>query len=191
MQQVALVGFVMVVAEAVSSDLEPFVPSILVLVLVLGLMDPARREVLRFSGRPSGAMLAIAVAAAVPLVWFALHEAAMQRNVHVNAFNFPAWGLAEKAALAWLAGMPVITKPATATALVAERVVRILIDAKVLPDGALSFLCGSVGDLRHRHDDEDLDKALASWAGIENYEERLLPGRIDPIVLEQLRVTTP
>ena len=41
------------------------------------------------------------------------------------------------------------------------------------------------------HDDEDLDKALASWAGIENYEERLLPGRIDPVVLEQLRATSP
>jgi oxepin-CoA hydrolase/3-oxo-5,6-dehydrosuberyl-CoA semialdehyde dehydrogenase len=67
--------------------------------------------------------------------------------VHVNAFNFPAWGLAEKAATAWLAGMPVVTKPATATALVAERVVRILVDAKVLPDGALSLLCGSAGDL--------------------------------------------
>lgn len=67
--------------------------------------------------------------------------------VHVNAFNFPAWGLAEKAACAWLAGMPVLTKPATATALVAERVVRVLAEAKVLPDGALSLLCGSAGDL--------------------------------------------
>src|SRR5687767_12792009 len=67
--------------------------------------------------------------------------------VHVNAFNFPAWGLAEKAACAWLAGMPVVTKPATATALVAERVVRLLVDAKALPAGALSILCGSAGDL--------------------------------------------
>jgi oxepin-CoA hydrolase/3-oxo-5,6-dehydrosuberyl-CoA semialdehyde dehydrogenase len=75
--------------------------------------------------------------------------------VHVNAFNFPAWGLAEKAALAWLAGMPVVTKPATATALVAERVVRILVDAKVLPDGALSLLCGSVGDLLDQLDCQD------------------------------------
>ena len=38
------------------------------------------------------------------------------------------------------------------------------------------------------HSDDDLDKALAAWAGIENYEERLLPGRIDPVVLEQLRL---
>jgi len=76
-------------------------------------------------------------------VWLARHGVA----VHINAFNFPAWGLAEKAAVAWLAGMPVLSKPATATALVAERVTRILVDAQVLPAGALSLLCGSVGDL--------------------------------------------
>ncbi len=67
--------------------------------------------------------------------------------VHVNAFNFPAWGLAEKAAVALLAGVPVVTKPATATAMVAERVVRILLDTKALPEGALQLLCGSTGDL--------------------------------------------
>ena len=67
--------------------------------------------------------------------------------VHINAFNFPAWGLAEKAALAWLAGLPVVSKPATATALVAERVTRLLVEGKVLPPGALSLLVGSAGDL--------------------------------------------
>ena len=67
--------------------------------------------------------------------------------VHVNAFNFPAWGLAEKAACALLAGMPVLTKPATSTALVAHRIVQLLTDGRVLPDGALSLLCGPAGDL--------------------------------------------
>ncbi|HTE56639.1 MAG TPA: 3,4-dehydroadipyl-CoA semialdehyde dehydrogenase [Kofleriaceae bacterium] len=67
--------------------------------------------------------------------------------VHVNAFNFPAWGLAEKAATALLAGMPVVSKPASATAMVAWRMMQIFVDAKVLPDGALSFLCGSAGKL--------------------------------------------
>jgi 3,4-dehydroadipyl-CoA semialdehyde dehydrogenase len=67
--------------------------------------------------------------------------------VHVNAFNFPAWGLAEKAAVALLAGMPVVSKPATSTALVAHRIVKIFADEKLLPEGALSFVCGSVGDL--------------------------------------------
>lgn len=67
--------------------------------------------------------------------------------VHVNAFNFPAWGLAEKAAAALLAGMPVLAKPAPSTALVAWRLVRILADEKVLPEGALSLLAGDPGDL--------------------------------------------
>jgi oxepin-CoA hydrolase/3-oxo-5,6-dehydrosuberyl-CoA semialdehyde dehydrogenase len=67
--------------------------------------------------------------------------------VHVNAFNFPAWGFAEKAAVALLAGMPVLSKPATSSALVAHRVVEILVEDKVLPEGALSFLAGAPGDL--------------------------------------------
>jgi oxepin-CoA hydrolase/3-oxo-5,6-dehydrosuberyl-CoA semialdehyde dehydrogenase len=67
--------------------------------------------------------------------------------VFVNAFNFPAWGIAEKAACALLAGMPVIVKPATSSALVAERCVEIVVEAGILPDGALSLVCGSAGDL--------------------------------------------
>jgi len=67
--------------------------------------------------------------------------------VHVNAFNFPAWGLAEKAATALLAGMPVLSKPATSTALVAWRVARILSEENVLPEGTLSFLAGGAADL--------------------------------------------
>jgi oxepin-CoA hydrolase/3-oxo-5,6-dehydrosuberyl-CoA semialdehyde dehydrogenase len=67
--------------------------------------------------------------------------------VHVNAFNFPAWGLAEKAATALLAGMPVLSKPASATAMVAWRMMQLLVAAKVLPDGALSLLCGGAGAL--------------------------------------------
>ena len=67
--------------------------------------------------------------------------------VHVNAFNFPAWGLGEKAATALLAGMPVITKPATSTALVAWRLMQLLVESKALPEGALSFIAGSTGDL--------------------------------------------
>lgn len=67
--------------------------------------------------------------------------------VHVNAFNFPAWGLAEKAACAWLAGMPVVSKPATATAWVAHRITEIIIEEKLLPAGALALVCGAPGDL--------------------------------------------
>jgi 3,4-dehydroadipyl-CoA semialdehyde dehydrogenase len=67
--------------------------------------------------------------------------------VHINAFNFPAWGLAEKAAVALLAGMPVLSKPATSSALVAHRMLEILTEAKALPEGALSLLMGGAGDL--------------------------------------------
>lgn len=67
--------------------------------------------------------------------------------IHVNAFNFPVWGFAEKAACALLAGMPVITKPATATALVAKRAVELVLATGVLPEGALQLVCGGTGDL--------------------------------------------
>ena len=67
--------------------------------------------------------------------------------VHVNAFNFPVWGTIEKAAVALLAGMPVVSKPATSTALLAYRMTEVMIDSGALPDGAFSFIAGSVGDL--------------------------------------------
>ena len=67
--------------------------------------------------------------------------------VHINAFNFPAWGLAEKAASALLAGMPVLSKPATSSAMVAHRVMEILVEKKVLPEGTLSLLVGAPRDL--------------------------------------------
>jgi oxepin-CoA hydrolase/3-oxo-5,6-dehydrosuberyl-CoA semialdehyde dehydrogenase len=67
--------------------------------------------------------------------------------VHINAFNFPAWGLTEKAASALLAGMPVLSKPATSSAMVAHRLMEILVEKKVLPEGTLSLLAGGHGDL--------------------------------------------
>ena len=67
--------------------------------------------------------------------------------VHINAFNFPAWGLAEKAAAALLAGMPVLSKPATATAMAAHRAMQVIVEAKVLPEGALQMLVGAPRDL--------------------------------------------
>ncbi len=65
--------------------------------------------------------------------------------VHINAFNFPAWGLCEKLACALLAGMPVITKPATATALVAHRLAQLF--EPLLPKGVLQVLIGPAGAL--------------------------------------------
>jgi 3,4-dehydroadipyl-CoA semialdehyde dehydrogenase len=65
----------------------------------------------------------------------------------INAFNFPAWGLWEKAAPALLSGVPVVVKPATATAWLTQRMVKDVIDAGVLPEGALSVVCGSSAGL--------------------------------------------
>ena len=67
--------------------------------------------------------------------------------LHINAYNFPLWGPAEKMACALLAGMPVITKPATATALPSFRMAELIVNAGILPEGAFSFVAGSVQDL--------------------------------------------
>ncbi len=67
--------------------------------------------------------------------------------VHINAFNFPVWGMLEKFAPSFLAGVPSIVKPATATAYLTELVVRRMIESKILPEGALQLVCGGLGDL--------------------------------------------
>jgi oxepin-CoA hydrolase / 3-oxo-5,6-dehydrosuberyl-CoA semialdehyde dehydrogenase len=67
--------------------------------------------------------------------------------VHINAFNFPVWGMLEKLAPTMLAGMPAIVKPATATAYLTELVVRRMIESKILPEGALQLVCGNLGNL--------------------------------------------
>ncbi len=67
--------------------------------------------------------------------------------VHVNAYNFPCWGMLEKLAPSLLAGVPVITKPATATAYVAHAVVRMIAEAGILPAGSLQLIAGGTGDL--------------------------------------------
>jgi 3,4-dehydroadipyl-CoA semialdehyde dehydrogenase len=65
----------------------------------------------------------------------------------INAFNFPSWGLWEKAAPALLSGVPVVIKPATATAWLTQRMVQDVVDAGILPAGALSIVCGSSAGL--------------------------------------------
>ena len=67
--------------------------------------------------------------------------------VHINAFNFPVWGMLEKLAPALLAGVPAIVKPATATAYLTERAFRQIIESGLLPEGAVQLICGGVGDL--------------------------------------------
>jgi oxepin-CoA hydrolase/3-oxo-5,6-dehydrosuberyl-CoA semialdehyde dehydrogenase len=67
--------------------------------------------------------------------------------VHINAFNFPVWGMLEKIAPTLLAGVPAIVKPASATAYLAEAAFKIMIEADVLPPGAIQLIVGGVGDL--------------------------------------------
>lgn len=67
--------------------------------------------------------------------------------VHINAFNFPVWGMLEKIAPALIAGMPCLVKPASQTAYLTELVVRRILEMQILPDGALQLICGGVGDL--------------------------------------------
>jgi 3,4-dehydroadipyl-CoA semialdehyde dehydrogenase len=76
--------------------------------------------------------------------------------IHINAFNFPSWGLWEKAAVSLLAGVPVVAKPASSTAMLAHAMVKDVITAKVLPDGALSLLCGGAGDLLNALGSDDV-----------------------------------
>jgi oxepin-CoA hydrolase/3-oxo-5,6-dehydrosuberyl-CoA semialdehyde dehydrogenase len=67
--------------------------------------------------------------------------------IHINAFNFPVWGMLEKLAPTLLAGVPAIVKPATATSYLTEKVFRRIIDSGILPDGALQLICGGTGNL--------------------------------------------
>lgn len=76
--------------------------------------------------------------------------------VHINAFNFPVWGLLEKFAPTFLAGMPCIGKPASATSYLTEACVRIMLDSGLLPDGALQLIIGGTGDLLDRLDGQDV-----------------------------------
>ncbi len=67
--------------------------------------------------------------------------------IHINAFNFPVWGMLEKIAVNLLAGVPAIVKPATITSYLTEAVVREIASSGILPEGALQLICGSAGDL--------------------------------------------
>ena len=66
--------------------------------------------------------------------------------VHINAFNFPCWGMLEKLAPTFLAGMPAIVKPASASAYLTEKMVHVMIESNILPEGALQLVCGGLGD---------------------------------------------
>src|ERR1700759_5343452 len=81
-----------------------------------------------------------------------LHGVAVQ----INAFNFPVWGPLEKFAPAFIAGVPSLVKPATQTGDLTARLVELIVESGLLPDGALQLLCGSAGDLLDHLEEQDL-----------------------------------
>ena len=81
------------------------------------------------------------------------HHIMMPRDgvaIHINAFNFPIWGMLEKIAVNLMAGVPAIVKPATLTCFLTEMMVREIVDSKILPEGSLQLICGSArGIIEH------------------------------------------
>ena len=75
--------------------------------------------------------------------------------IHINAFNFPVWGMLEKIAVNLLAGVPAIVKPASVTSYLTQVVVKEIIASKILPEGALQLICGSTGDLLDHVNSQD------------------------------------
>jgi len=98
--------------------------------------------------------------------------------VHINAFNFPVWGMLEKLAPTLLAGVPAIVKPASATAYLAEAAFRVLIDSGLLPKGAAQLIVGSVGDLFDHLTGQD----VVSFTGSASTAYKL---RTHPIVMRE------
>lgn len=76
--------------------------------------------------------------------------------VHINAFNFPVWGMLEKVAVNWLAGVPAIVKPATVTSYLTEAVVAAIHESNILPPGALQLVCGPARDILDFVDERDV-----------------------------------
>lgn len=76
--------------------------------------------------------------------------------VHINAFNFPIWGMLEKCAVNWLAGMPAIVKPATLTSYLTEAMVKDIIESGILPEGALQLICGNARNLLDYVESQDV-----------------------------------
>ncbi len=89
--------------------------------------------------------------------------------VHINAYNFPCWGMLEKLAPCLLAGVPAIVKPASSTAYLTELMVRRIVESGILPEGSVQLICGSVGDLFDHLNCQD----LIAFTGSKNTAEKL------------------
>ena len=98
--------------------------------------------------------------------------------VHINAFNFPVWGMLEKLAPTLLAGVPAIVKPATATCYVTEACVRIMLNSGIMPKGALQLVSGGLGDMLDHLDCQD----AVAFTGSAHTALKL---RRNPVLLER------
>jgi len=76
--------------------------------------------------------------------------------IHINAYNFPVWGMLEKIAVNLLAGMPAVVKPATVTSYLTEAVVKEIISSGILPEGALQLICGNAGEMLDHVQSQDV-----------------------------------
>ena len=76
--------------------------------------------------------------------------------IHINAFNFPCWGMIEKIAPTLIAGMPVVVKPASSSAYLTELMVRDIIESGIFPEGSIQLLCGSAGDILDHVREQDV-----------------------------------
>ncbi|WP_299247191.1 phenylacetic acid degradation bifunctional protein PaaZ [uncultured Aquimarina sp.] len=76
--------------------------------------------------------------------------------VHINAFNFPIWGMLEKCAVNWMAGMPAVVLPAPQTAYLTEAVVRVIVDSGILPEGSLQLLSGMTKNILDTVESQDV-----------------------------------
>jgi len=76
--------------------------------------------------------------------------------VHINAFNFPVWGMLEKCAVNWMAGVPAVVLPAPSSSYLAEAVAKVIIDSKILPEGALQIINGTVKNILDTVESQDV-----------------------------------
>jgi oxepin-CoA hydrolase/3-oxo-5,6-dehydrosuberyl-CoA semialdehyde dehydrogenase len=102
-----------------------------------------------------------------------LHGVAVQ----INAFNFPVWGPLEKFAPAFLAGVPSLIKPGSQTAYLTEKLVSLIIDSGLLPEGSIQLVCGSAGDLLDHLTEQD----LVAFTGSASTAQRL---RTHPAIVQ-------
>jgi oxepin-CoA hydrolase/3-oxo-5,6-dehydrosuberyl-CoA semialdehyde dehydrogenase len=98
-------------------------------------------------------------------------------SVHINAFNFPVWGMLEKIAPSLIAGVPVVVKPGSVSCYLTEAVVREIVSSGILPEGSLQLICGGIGDLFEHLTDQD----AVTFTGSASTGRKL---RTHPVIVE-------